>query len=291
MGTSSSGRGPGSGSPLVPSWAEPLSDDPQTEPAPGPLLPAQEDPLPESDEPLPPSAPATETPRLPFVPPDVLRLTGFRRTLGNAIARGPSGRTSDDFRRALRTYAKATGGGKVAARRLGSASAAGARIYSLFSTGTAVGPRGQTLNLASLAGRDIRVVIDRIVDTLVSNDGDREKITVALQAALPQALNGVETFDPAAVEGDVLIDMMVIYTQECVFQQVVADSDRAFQRNPDPDEVGKMENELHSLVVSVVGQQMRSLFGQGPTLTEAQARDVQSQAIRQTWDFWEARDR
>ena len=85
--------------------------------------------------------------------------------------------------------------------------------------------------------------------------------------------------------------MMVIYTQECVFQQIVADSDRAFQRNSDPTEVGEMENELHSVVVAVVGQQMRSMFQQDATLSEAQARDIQAQAVRQTWDFWEARDK
>jgi hypothetical protein len=291
MGTSSSGRGPGSGAPMVPGWADPLPPPlptaPPTAPPPDPdgTSPPPSDPVdaqPGPGQPQPSAIPAQ---------PESLKLTGFRRALGNAVARGPSERTSGDIRRALKTYAKATGGGNVAAARLGSASAAGARIYSLFSTGSATGPRGERLELSSLAGREIRVVIDRIVAALVSRDGDREKITAALQDALPQALNNVETFDPAAVDQDVLVNMMVIYTQECVFQQIVADSDRAFQRNSDPTEVGEMENELHSVVVAVVGQQMRSMFQQDATLSEAQAKDIQAQAVSQTWDFWEARDK
>jgi hypothetical protein len=282
---------------MVPGWADPVPPPPPSSPPPPPdpdgNPPPPSDPADAQPGPAQPQTPAT--PAQPPSPapkqPESLRLTGFRRTLGNAVARGPSERTSGDIRRALKTYAKATGGGNVAAARLGSASAAGARIYSLFSTGSATGPRGERLELSSLAGREIRVVIDRIVAALVSKDGDREKITAALQDALPQALNNVETFDPAAVDQDVLVNMMVIYTQECVFQQIVADSDRAFQRNSDPTEVGEMENELHSVVVAVVGQQMRSMFQQDATLSEAQARDIQAQAVRQTWDFWEARDK
>jgi hypothetical protein len=281
---------------MVPNWADPVPPSSPPPPEPDPdsdttVPPGPDDGQSEPGRPQPaPGPPAQPTPPAPQ-PPETLRLTGFRRTLGNAVARGPSARTNGDIRRTLKTYAKATGGGNVAAARLGSASAAGGRIYSLFSTGAAVGPRGERLELASLAGREIRVVIDRIVGALVSNDGDREKITAALQEALPQALNGVETFDPAAVDRDVLVNMMVIYTQECVFQQIVADSDRAFQRNSDPTEVGEMEKDLHSVVVAIVGQQMKPLFPQDVTLSEAQTRDIQAQAIRQTWDFWEARDK
>ena len=279
---------------MVPGWADPLPP-PGSPPPPAPAgtAPPPSDPAdaqPGPGQPQSPTAPA-QPPTPGPAHPESLRLTGFRRTLGNAVARGRSERTSGDIRRALNTYAKATGGGRVAAARLGSASAAGARVYSLFSTGAATGPRGERLELSSLAGREIRVVIDRIVAVLVSKDGDREKITAALQDALPQALNNVETFDPAAVDHDVLANIMVIYTQECVFQQIVADSDRAFQRNSDPTEVGAMENELHSMVVAVVGQQMRSLFQQDATLSEAQAREIQAQAVGQTWDFWEARDK
>jgi hypothetical protein len=283
---------------MVPNWADPVPTPPASPPPPAPdpdsnspVSPDADDGQPGPGQPQPspvsPMQPANLAPK----PPESLRLTGFRRTLGNAVARGLSARTDGDIRRALKSYAKATGGGNVAAARLGSASAAGGRIYSLFSTGAAVGPRGERLELASLAGREIRVVIDRIVGALVSNDGDREKITAALQEALPAALNGVETFDPAAVDRDVLVNMMVIYTQECVFQQIVADSDRAFQRNSDPTEVGEMEKDLHSVVVAVVGQQMKPLFQQDATLSEAQAKDIQAQAIRQTWDFWEAREK
>lgn len=297
MGTSSSRRGSRPGTPLVPGWADPLPSPPAPPPAqpdpenvpPAPADPDHAPPVPGQPLPAPDGTPQPSGPAPK--PPDTLRLTGFRRILGNAVARGPSARSSGDLRRALKTFAKATGGGRVAAARLGSASSAGARIYSLFSTGAAVGPRGERLELSSLAGKDIRVAIDRIINVLVSQDGDREKISAAIQDALPQALNGAETFDPAAVDRDVLVNIMVIYTQECVFQHVVSESDRAFQRNSDPTAVGEMEQELHSMVVAVVDQQMRSLFQQDATLNEAQVKDIQNKAIQQTWDFWEARNK
>ena len=153
MGTSSSSKGPRPGSPLIPPWANPLPD---------PELP----PVPPNEQPpnVTPEGNALAAGRRPGDGPATLNLTGFRRTLGNAVSgKGSSG----GLQRALGSYAKATGGGKVAAQKLGSPIRTGGRVISLFGGGTATGPTGRTLTLASLNGLSVRVAVDRIVEALV----------------------------------------------------------------------------------------------------------------------------
>lgn len=217
-----------------------------------------------------------------------MQLRPFRLRLGNAVARGTSDRTRSDLGRALNSYSKGTGGGRAASRRLGSAARTGGRVYQLFASGTAVGPDGRTVTLSNLAGQDVRVVVDAIVDALVDLDGDRDRVSTALQDALAVALAGVDKFDPAAITHATIVDMMVVYLREVVFKTVVADSDRAFQRNPDPTVVSQMEVELHALVSEVVDQEARPLFAAGGKMAQQQAAGVVAKAVEQVWDFWEA---
>jgi hypothetical protein len=219
-----------------------------------------------------------------------MQLRPFRLRLGNAVARGRSDRTRRDLGRALKSYSKGTGGGSAAARRLGSAARTGGRVYQLFSNGAAVGPDGRTVTLSTLAGQDVRAVVDTIVDALVDQDGDRDRVSTALQDALAVALAGVDKFDPAAITHGVVVDMMVVYLREVVFKTVVADSDRAFQRNPDPSVVSQMEVELHALVSEVVDQEARPLFASGGNMSQRDATGVVARAVEQVWHFWESND-
>jgi hypothetical protein len=229
-----------------------------------------------------PGSPADEDPAAGG--PATLNLLGFRRSLGNAVGSGTSG----GFGKALKSYAKATGGGRTAARRLGSPLRTGGRVHSLFGTGTATGPTGQTITLASLDGLSVRVAVDRIVSALVPLDGDRDKVAAALQDALSTALAGAETFDQNAITPDVLTDMMVIYLRDVIFQTVVADSGRAFQRTDDLQQVARMERELLALVGQVVNDQARSLLTGTSGLGEAQMVSLQEQIVTEVWDVWES---
>lgn len=273
MGTSSSAKGPRPGSPLVPPWAGPApdGDEPSNLPEEAP------DGSPPSDRPA-DDGPAVSRPA-------TLNLAGFRRTLGNVVS-GGSGAAG--LRKALRSYAKATGGGRVAARRLGSPLRTGGRVYALFGTGTATGSTGRTLTLASLNGLSVRVVVDRIVSALVPLDGERDKVAAALQDALSTALSGAETFDQDAITPDILTDMMVIYLRDIIFQTVITDSGRAFQRTDDLQQVAKMERGLLALVDQVVNDQARSALTEAGGLSEAQMVALQAEIVVEVWDVWES---
>lgn len=288
MGTSSSNKGPRPGSPLVPPWANPPPDE---EEPPDPLEDEangdeeiQDAP---GDDEAPNGSPAEDQPagEPPRVPrPLTLNLTGFRRTLGNAVSGGSAG----GLRKALRTYAKATGGGRVAARRLGSPLKTGGRVFSLFGTGTATGPTGRTLTLASLDGLSVRVALDRIVSALVPMDGERDKVAAALQDALSTALGGAETFDQNAITPDVLTDVMVVYLRDVIFQTIISDSGRAFQRTDDLQQIGKMERGLLALVDQVVNDQGRASLAEAGGLDEARFVALEARIVAEVWDVWES---
>lgn len=275
MGTSSSNKGPRPGSPLIPPWAA----DPDGPPQPPPPEPPDEQP----------EQPDGSAPPAPTKPITSLNLSGFRRALGNVVARGRSATTGRDLGRTLGNYARATGGGSVAARRLASPARSGGRVFALFTTGTATGPGGRTVTLASLDGLSVRVAVDRIVLALVPVDGDRDKVAAALQDALMVALDGAETFDQNAITQDMLVSMMLIYWRDVVFQTVIADSGRAFQRSADDIEVAKMERDLLALVQQVVDDSLRPLLAASGGLSEAGAVEMQQQAIREVWSVWEQR--
>lgn len=276
MGTSSSAKGPRPGSPLVPPWAGPAPDGDEP-----PNLPEE----------APDGSPPTDRPAVdgPAVSrPATLNLSGFRRALGNAVSGGRGGSGTAGLRNALRSYAKATGGGRVAARRLGSPLRTGGRVYALFGTGTATGPTGRTLTLAILNGLSVHVVVDRIVSALVPRDGERDKVAAALQDALSTALSGAETFDQDAITPDILTDMMVIYLRDVIFQTVITDSGRAFQRTDDLQQVAKMEHGLLALVDQVVNDQARSALTEAGGLSEAQMVTLQAKIVVEVWDVWES---
>ena len=288
MGTSSSNKGPRPGSPLVPPWADPPSDeDEPSDPLDDEGDGNEEAQDPPRDDEAPNDSPSGDQPAeepLEAQRPLTLNLTGFRRTLGNAVSGGSGG----GLRKALRTYAKATGGGGVAARRLGSPLKTGGRVHSLFGTGTATGPNGQTLTLASLDGLSVRVALDRIVSALVPMDGERDKVAAALQHALSTALGGAETFDQSAITPDVVTDVMVVYLRDVIFQTVISDSGRAFQRSEDLGQIADMERGLLALVDQVVNDQGRAPLAEAGGLDEARIVALEARIVAEVWDVWES---
>lgn len=288
MGTSSSNKGPKPGSLLVPPWADPPPDEDEP---PDPLDNEGDGDGEANDTPGDDDAPDGPSPadRPADVPPSsrrplTLNLTGFRRKLGNAVSNGSLG----GARKALRTYAKATGGGRVAARRLASPLKTGGRVFSLFGSGTATGPTGQTLTLASLDGLSVRVALDRIVSALVPKDGERDKVAAALQDALSTVLAGAETFDQNAITPGVVTDLMVAYLREIIFQTIIADSGRAFQRTDDLQQIGKMERGLLALVDQVVNDQGRASLAEAGGLDEVRMVALEARIVAEVWDVWES---
>jgi hypothetical protein len=250
MGTSSSSSGPGSNSPLVPPWADVDGQGP------GP-------------------------------PPTNQRFRGFRTSLGRFV----SGGGQANLRHALGRYAKtATGGSSVASRRFSAISGAGGALYDVISDlrrgGT--GEAASGVDLSSLNGTDTVIAIQEIVKALTPVNGDGEKISEAMQVALSECLEGIEEFDPARITDDMLVDMLVVYLRECVFEQIILNSDRAFQKTSSAERVVEAERELHVLVTVVVDKHMRPLFlANAKALTRAEVERIQQRAIADVWSEWE----
>lgn len=150
MGTSSSYGGPGGGTPLVPSWLD--ADGTDTPGVPGP----DDGQTPTDGPPSRPLAPLT---------PEVGRFTSARSNFSRFALSGGSDRAS--LGRAVSHYVSASSGGSTqAARRMGSARAAGARLLGFLSDAQARGPREalRALDLEGLAGKPIEDIFVGLAD-------------------------------------------------------------------------------------------------------------------------------
>lgn len=250
MGTSTSSKGPKNNSPLVPPWADATPD-----------------------QPVPP-------------PPEGPRFKPFRANMGKFVSSGEG----HYLLRSLGEYARtATGGAAIGTRRYGAMSKAGSSLFGVINElrqgGT--GEANSGINFSFLVGKNVDFAIQEIVTLLTPSNGDAEKIRAAMNVALSEALQGVEEFNPLGISDDTLTDMMVFYIRECVFEQVVMDSNEAFQKG-DLQKCQEAEGALHDLVDSVVDQHMRPLFGSGVTnLTQNQVQEIQHKAIKEVWLEWE----
>ena len=247
MGTSTSSRGPGSNSPLVPPWADVDGAGPGPEPEPN-------------------------------------RFQGFRTALGKFVSSGDR----DYLRKALRSYARSsTGGSAVGPRRFGSMAQAGGALYGVLNQ-LRTDPVNAPVNLRMLAERSTREAIDAIVDALLPENGDAERIRAALNDALSVCLEGVEVFDFTNITDELLTGVMITYVVRCVFEQIVLDSDRAFGKATTPEQVERAEIELLELINVVTDKHMRPLLdGRIQAMTNTQIQAAELAAIREVWQEWE----
>lgn len=250
MGTSSSSRGSGTRSPLVPDWAQ-------------------------IDGAGPVAAPGTQ------------RFRSFRTSLGGFVASGDGEKLRTALGHFART---ATGGRNVGPRRFGAmAQSGGALVAGLAElAGGRGGAQFFGVDLSQLAGTPTRSAIQEIVKALTPNNGDTEKIKAAMDIALSEALEGIEVFDPAAITEDVLVAVMIGYMSNCVFDMIMLESGDAFEKTADLTQLAAAEKQLHELVKTVIDEAMRPMFAAGvKTLTAQQMTQIQLKAVQEVWTIWE----
>lgn len=247
MGTSTSSKGPGSKSPLVPSWAD---NDGQ-----GPGNNQLEQ-----------------------------RFRGFRAALGHAASAGGG----NDLKKALGHYAKsATGGKSNGARRFSSMIGAGG---SLFDTLRSLQSGSDTnfLNISDLQGEPVDVVIDKIINSIIDVNGDSERIRAAMNEALAEALDGFSTFDFSKITDDIIVDMMINYLTQCIFEQIILDSKTALDKAETPEKAEKLESSLLELIKTSVDLNFGNHLGQNiNTFTKQDIETIQKNAIQDIWGEWE----
>ncbi|MFX9912049.1 hypothetical protein ABTP43_19760, partial [Acinetobacter baumannii] len=80
------------------------------------------------------------------------------------------------------------------------------------------------LKIADLNGQPIDIVIDQIIENLLVVDGDSERIRASLNQSLAECLDGMDDFDFTQISSDMIIDLMLNYTEQYLFQQIILDS-------------------------------------------------------------------
>jgi len=250
MGTSTSSKGPGGGSPLVPPWAD------VDEQGPGPI-------------------------------PESGRFRSFRVNLGKFVTGGDSAYLSKAIGHYAKT---ATGGRAVGPRRFGSMARAGGALFdTLVSFRDARNVTLESgIELSSLNGKDTDIAIDALVHALVPMNGDADRVRVAMNEALSECLDGLDEFDFSSITDEMLIRVVIVYAGRCIYQQLILDSGSAFSK-AGADRIAQAESELLALVEAATEKHMAPLLsGDVRRLNGRQIEAAQATALREIWAEWEA---
>lgn len=279
MGTSQSNPGSSGKSPLLPPWVDPdeglnVPGDPSSDP------PDQDgddnEEAEKDDEKKPPLGDIQEPQR--FKP--------YRQQLGNFVQ---SGETAH-LKKALGNYSRsASGGGRVASQRLSKAHTVGANLISFLSGST---PSAQShladTSLKELEGLPCEQAIGKIVDAIQPEGGDSEKIRVALNEALTEALEGIDNFDPEQITDDVLFKTLWAYISQCVFIYMVSDSAKAFTKSDNSLQALQAENDLMELIKIIVDEKLLPKVSDGlSSFNISDTKDIQKEVIQEVWREWE----
>ena len=213
------------------------------------------------------------------------RFKPFRQALGSFVSSGDRG----DLQRAVGHYArKANGGSGSAARRMGSITQAGGGLFGILN-GIPAGPGEASVDLGSLSGLPCEAAISAITQALTSENGDSDKIRTAMNHALVEALDGLETFDPQFITDDVIVDTMIAYLAESIFLQIVMDAGKAWNKAETPAQAMRAETELQELIKVIVDKHMApKLTGNVRSFSREQMVQIERQAVIDVWKEWEA---
>jgi hypothetical protein len=251
MGTSASGKGPKSNSPLVPAHAD-------------------------------------ATPNVPLPEPAPQRFRGFRTEFGR-VAAGAAGASLRSAIRAHAR--EATGGSAVGPRRFGTAYVAGAdlaqALTNLRAGGAAQSPTG--FDLTRLRGQPIDYAAQELARALAPENADAELVVTAIQEAIAEALPEVELFDPATITDDQLIHLLVEFFSRIIFQEITAAAGDAWNKSTSPRRTTKMEADLLELIRVTVDKHLGPrLQNRIANLSRAQFQEIERAAIDEVWREWES---
>ena len=217
--------------------------------------------------------------------PDIGRnLTGFRGELGKAAA----GKSGNHLKKAIGQYAKhATGGRNTGPKRYQKMIKAGGGLFNILKNIQA-GNDYLSLKFSDLNGQPVDIVIDKIIETILEVGGDSERIRASLNQSLSKCLDGLEEFDASQISDDLIIDLMLNYTAEFLFEEIMLDSRTSFDKADTPEKVLELENDLHALIESCVDKHMNEKLQENrDTLTRNDIEDIQKTALKEIWSEWE----
>jgi hypothetical protein len=208
-------------------------------------------------------APATPPTNQPILEPR--RNVGVRRALRDFM------KTGDDrsARKALGRYSRGSmGGGSAAAQRLTRAARAGGLAFAaLNAAANGQAPIPGTMDLRSLAGRSITEAIGEIVDTFCPPGIlDEDAIRASMAEALANALSGLDTFDPQAIDDYAALVATRAFVAELVFNAVMAEQGQSASEEAPVVAVDR-ENKIRDIVREVADVKATPLLQQNATLS------------------------
>lgn len=250
MGTSASGKGRKNQSPIVPEYAD-------------------------------------ANPEQPLPEPEGQRFRGFRTEFGRAVAGSGTG----SFVSALGKYARdSTGGVSFGPRRFGPAYSAGGALIGLLNELQAggTGENSTGIDLSGLLGLPVGQVTEAIAQALAPPNADQDLIRIAMQEALADVLPDVASFDPAALQPDDLIALLVEFFSRVLFQEVTSDAGDAWNKSDDPARSVEAENELMDIIRASVDRHLSPSLAAGiGNLSRAEIEQLERKAVDDVWSEWE----
>ncbi|CAI1904467.1 Uncharacterised protein [Serratia quinivorans] len=212
-------------------------------------------------------------------------LSGFR-TLFGRFARS---RDNASLKGALGRYSRqVTGGGEAANERLGNIVGAGGGLFELLNDGVINDANNNTIiDLNSLNGLSCEDAIARISHALSEGSEDADKIQIAMNDALVEALDGKTVFDPKDINEEVLIEIMICYLTDSIFIQVTMDAGKAWNNAQSAKELQSAENELHQLISATVDNHMEPKLNKDiRSFSKSDIIKIQKNVITEVWDEW-----
>ena len=274
MGTSQSSDGPRQpGIPILPPWVE-------NPPPNGPPRDA-----PPADGQPPPQLPPGPSPVAPM-----RRWVNTRSSLGDFARTG----NSDAMRRALRNYVRnGYGGSSTATRRMsGTATTAGSLAMALNSlSGTPGSAQFGDLDRTSLASRSVDEVMDAVVEAVRPIDGtqDSEASRAAIRDALSELLGRFPDADFLDLSADERNFAIERFTSNDVFRRFDLDTGKVVQDAAPTISMGLARlKEIKEYIRESVSASFRKLRQSGSSLTSGRVSQVVREALRETFDVFEA---
>jgi len=250
MGTSGSFGG---GKPMVPSWVG--------DPAPTPAAPPQPDGPDDANAdgngpetpPETPGQPPTPQPYPPIQPP--APGSGFGAARSDITSGSKSG-SSRAIRRGAGKFVSSSGGGRAAARQLGSSRALAGGIAGLANAVSRDGPTEalRRFNLQHLAGAPAQDVFVALTDALCPPGGTIDEAIARdalLETIADLAASGVGNFDELTPDDlqEVFIGVVSRSIEGKILNEV---GTNAIKLSPNPEAVERTQRLLHSFVVGSV---------------------------------------
>ena len=263
MGTSSSGKGPGSGVLLVPPWVPDLP----------PLL-GPEDSTPSAGPPL--AAPTG-------------RFGPARRSLGLFAHTG----APSDMRRGLGHYIRrGYGGARTATQRMGGTIRTAGTLYGALSSAAAGQPAesGSPFDPSGLAGRSADEILDALVEAVRPVDGtqDAEAARVAIRSALSDLLGRFPQADLLLLSEDERVFAIERYIARDVYNHFHLDVGKTLQgKAPNASAALSRLKDVKDYVEQAVSSRFRALTAASQPLSQRRISDVAREALQQTFEVFE----